>query len=142
MARLDRERILIKIDELEKYMAEAQLILPCSFDEYMEVEKRRACERVLQLAIESVIDICHLLVTGLRLGLPAEENDLFSELADAEIVSKPMEETLRAMKGFRNILVHEYAKVDDRLVYEAMTTRMQDFRAFANEIRAALRRYR
>ncbi len=139
MARLDREHILIKIDELENDMAETQRILPRSFDEYMEVEKRRVCERVLQLAIESVIDISHLLVTGLRLGLPAEENDLFSKLADAEIVSKPMEETLRAMKGFRSILVHEYAKVDDRLVYEAMTTRMQDFRAFANEIRAALR---
>ena len=52
-----------------------------------------------------------------------------------------MEETLRAMKGFRNILVHEYAKVDDRLVYEAMTTRMQDFRVFTDEIRAVLRRH-
>jgi uncharacterized protein YutE (UPF0331/DUF86 family) len=34
--------------------------------------------------IEAVIDICALLVTGLRLGLPAEEDDLSEKLASRE----------------------------------------------------------
>ncbi len=141
MGNLDRERVLIKIDELESYMREVELIFPGSFEEYSKVEKKRACERVLQLTIETTIDICHLLVTGLRLGLPAEEDDLFGKLASAGVVTKAMQDTLRAMKGLRNVLVHEYAEVDDRLVYEAMTTRMEDFRWFAEEIRTFLKRY-
>ena len=139
MGDLDRERVLIKIDELESYMREVELILPASFEEYSKVEKKRACERVLQLVIETTIDICHLLVTELRLGLPAEEDDLFGKLASAGVVTKAMEDTLRSMKGLRNVLVHEYAKVDDDLVYKAMTTRMKDFRLFAEEIRTFLR---
>ena len=141
MGNLDRERVVIKLDELNSYMRELSLISPSSYEEYLEVEKKRACERLLQLAIECVIDVCHVLVTGLRLGLPADEDDLFGKLAAANIVSQDMKETLREMKGFRNILVHEYARVDDHLVYEAVRTRMNDFRAFADEIRVYLRSY-
>lgn len=138
MAELDRERILAKVDELEMYLRELEGIAPRDFREYQRVEKRRACERLLQLAIEAMIGVCHLLVSGLRLGLPAEEEDLFGKLTAAGILSTQMEDTLREMKGFRNILVHEYAKVDDRLVYEATKTRREDFRRFTSEVVAYL----
>jgi uncharacterized protein YutE (UPF0331/DUF86 family) len=85
---LDRERILAKVDELECRQRELLQIAPDSIDEYQKIEKKRACERLLQISIETVIDICHLLVKGLRLGLPAEEDDLFEKLAGAGIISQ------------------------------------------------------
>ena len=139
MAKLDRERILPKIDRLDAYVAELQEIAPQSFEEYQRVEKKRACERLLQVSIEVVIDICNLLVSGLRLGLPAEEEDLFRKLLKAGVISKGMSEKLREMRGFRNILVHEYAQVDDRLVYEAVKTKLEDFTLFKRDILAYLK---
>ena len=139
MANLDRERILAKIDQLDTYSAELQEIAPKSFAEYQRVEKKRACERLLQVSIEVVIDICNLLVSGLRLGLPAEEQDLFRKLLKADVLSKGMGEKLREMRGFRNILVHEYAQVDDRLVYEAGKTRLGDLALFRREVLAYLK---
>lgn len=70
---LDRERILGKLDELEGYLHELRQIAPAVLEEYQQsIEKRRACERLLQIAIESVIDICHLLDDALpRRGLEA-----------------------------------------------------------------------
>ena len=135
---LDRERILAGIDELDGYQRELVQILPSSFDEYQKVEKKRACERLLQIAIETVIDISHLLVKGLRLGLPAEEDDLFEKLAGAGIISLETKETARRMKGFRNILVHRYGDIDDRIVYEMATERLGDFEAFKKEVLEAL----
>lgn len=41
-----------------------------------------------------------LLVTGLRLGLPAEEDDLFERLAARGVVSHRMAETLRERYSF------------------------------------------
>ncbi|MBW2031473.1 MAG: DUF86 domain-containing protein [Deltaproteobacteria bacterium] len=38
------------------------------------------------------------------------------------------------MKGFRNILVHEYARVDDELVYEAVVKKLGDFGLFKEHI--------
>jgi len=140
VANLDRERILAKVDQLDGYITELKEIAPKSFAEYQKVEKRRACERLLQVSIEVIIDICSLLVSGLRLGLPAEEDDLFRKLVEAGIMTKEMGETLREIKGFRNILVHQYAQVDDRIVYEAVNTKLGDFALFKQEALAYLRR--
>ena len=136
---LDHERLLAKIDVLEGYLKELREILPVSFEEYKKVEKRRACERLLQVSIESVIDICGLMVIGLRLGLPAEEDDLFEKLEQAGIITPSRKESLKKMKGFRNILVHEYGHVNDVIVYEILQNNLNDFEAFKQEILQAIK---
>ena len=136
---MEKERILAKIDELNGYLWEIHQIIPTSFEEYQKIEKRRACERLLQISIECIIDICSLIVTGLRLGLPGEEDDLFEKLEAAGIIPSSMKETLRMMKGFRNILVHEYSRVNDKIVYEALRNRLDDFKIFKQLILRDLR---
>lgn len=137
---LDRERVLVKFDQLDGYVRELRQVVPGSFAEYLgNLEKRRACERLLQITIECMMDICALFVSGLRLGLPGEEDDLLEKLERAKIVSPPVGAMLRAMKGFRNILVHEYGGIDNAIVYKAATTQVQDFEAFRSEMAHALR---
>ena len=131
---LDRERILARLDDLEGYLGELRQIAPANFKEYQKVEKRRACERLLQISIASVIDICSLLVAGLRLGLPGEEDDLFEKLERARLISVSMRKRLREMKGLRNILVHEYGRVDDRIVYGVVQDRLGDFEEFKQQV--------
>ena len=131
---LDRERILVRIDQLEGYLRELREIVPEDFATYQKVEKRRACERLLQISIEAVIDICHLLVVGLRLGIPSEEDDLFVKLGEAGVISSRMEGTLKEMKGFRNILVHDYAHIDEQIVFQMAKTRLGDFESFKQEM--------
>ena len=137
---LDSERILARLDEVDGYLSELRQIAPATFEQYQQVEKRRACERLLQIAIEGVIDVCSLLVAGRRLGLPGEEDDLFEKLADAGLISTSLRDRLRRMKGFRNLLVHEYGRVDDRLVFEVVQSRLGDFEDFRREVLQALRR--
>jgi len=126
--------VLARIDELDGYLRELHEIMPASFEDYKKIEKRRACERLLQISIECVIDICALIVSGLRLGLPSEEDDLFEKLEQAEIISSSTKGTLKKMKGFRNILVHEYGRIDDELVYEVLKNKLDDFDVFKKEI--------
>ena len=45
-----------------------------------------------------------------------------------------MKETLRKMKAFRNILVHEYGRIDDQLVYEVLQNKLEDFDTFKRKI--------
>jgi uncharacterized protein YutE (UPF0331/DUF86 family) len=136
---LDKERVLAKIDELEGYLRELEQVKPANPEEYKKIEKKRSCERLLQLLVECMIDICALMVAGLRLGLPGEEDDLFERLEQAGVISPLMKETLRKMKAFRNILVHEYGRIDDQLVYEIVQNRLNDFITFKREILEAIR---
>ncbi|MFN3420612.1 MAG: type VII toxin-antitoxin system HepT family RNase toxin [Armatimonadota bacterium] len=139
---IDRERVLAKLADLDSYLNELSQVAPSSFEEYVRsIEKRRACERLLQISVETVIDICAILVQSLRLGLPAEEDDIFEKLVSAGVISREMVKTLRRMKGFRNILVHEYGRVDDRIVFDIIVNRMDDFEVFKREILEALRKF-
>jgi uncharacterized protein YutE (UPF0331/DUF86 family) len=80
-----------------------------------------------------------MLVSGLRLGLPAEEDDLFEKLAERGILARPMADGVRQMKGLRNILVHEYARIDDALVFENVRHRLADLETFRQAVLAFLR---
>ena len=137
---VDRDRVLAKLDELDGYLDELRTIAPGDIEEYARIEKKRSCERLIQMAVEATIDACAMLVTGLRLGLPGEENDLFEKLARHGAISAGMAETLKRMKGMRNILVHEYGRIDDELVFETVRDGLGDFAAFKREVLDFLRR--
>lgn len=136
---IDRDRLLAKLDELDGYLRELRSVAPERLEDYLKVEKKRACERLLQVSVEAVIDACGLLVTGLRLGVPGEEDDLFEKLARQGVISASMAGTLKRMKGLRNLLVHEYGRVNDEIVFETVRQRLRDFEAFKQEVLAFLR---
>ena len=137
---VDRDRVLAKLDELDGYLRELRAVAPERFEDYQRTEKRRSCERLIQISLEAVIDVCSLLVVGLRLGLPGEEDDLFEKLARHGAVSGFMAATLRRMKGLRNLLVHEYGRVNDEIVFDTVRGRLGDVDAFKREVLAFLRK--
>ena len=137
---VDRDRVLVKLDDLEGYLGELRAVAPDRFEAYQRTETKRACERLLQVSVEAVIDICALLVVELRLGLPGEEGDLFERLFRHGAISGPMAATLRRMKGLRNLLIHEYGRINDKLVFETVHGRLEDFDALKGEVLAFLKR--
>jgi uncharacterized protein YutE (UPF0331/DUF86 family) len=137
---MDEQKILTKIDELNNYLDELEQIKPSDFEEYENsIEKKRACERLLQVSIECVIDICNILVSGLKLGIPEDEDALFEKLEKKKVISKKVKNLLNGLKGFRNILVHRYGQVDNELVFENLD-KLNDFEIFKEEILAFLKR--
>lgn len=138
---VDRDRVLAKLDEMDGYLGELRSILPPDLQAYRTVEKRRACERLLQVSVECALDVCHQLVAGRRLGLPGAEEDVIDKLESAQLLASDTVATLRRMKGCRNILVHEYGHVLDELIFEAVTTRLGDFDRFKQDVLQVLARY-
>jgi len=139
---MDKKRVLSKIDELDSYLAELDTIKPVNFEEYgNSVEKKRACERLLQISIEAVVDMCNMIISGLKLGLPANEEEILNKLENKRVISKEMKKILTKMKGFRNILVHKYGAVDDELVFEMLPEKSEDFEKFREEILRFLEKF-
>jgi uncharacterized protein YutE (UPF0331/DUF86 family) len=136
---LDKNRILSKLDELNSYLVELEEVMPKNYEGYVNsIEKKRSCERLLHISVECVIDVCSLMVKGLRLGLPSGEEDLFERLERKKIISGRMKEKLKLMRGFRNVLVHRYGEVDDELVFENLKS-IEDFKDFSKEVTSFLK---
>jgi uncharacterized protein YutE (UPF0331/DUF86 family) len=132
---MDKERVLAKIDELDSYRKELAEIMPEEYEDYAGSKgTKRACERLLHIMIETVIDTCSLIVTELKLGVPGKEEDFFNKLQKKGIISPGLAGRLKSMKGFRNILVHRYGEVDDELVFGFLKKNLGDFDMFRKEI--------
>ena len=136
---MDRERILSKLDSLEKYLEQLHAIKPHSFEEYtVKLEKRMSCERLLHLLIETTMDTCYLLVKGLQLGLPAGDESVIQKLTG--VFSPALIEKLRGMKRLRNILVHRYDEILDDRIFAILEENLDDFRVFKRETITVLER--
>ena len=91
-------------------------------------------ERYLQLAIQAVLDVSHHVVADRRLSLPADHTELFEQLARHKIVSRALARKLTSMAGFRNVLVHEYIRIDRHRVYDILRHELGDFERFIRAI--------
>lgn len=96
--------------------------------------KQDAIALNLQRACQLCIDLANLTIRKKKLGLPKESAESFLLLAEAGIIDELMAEKLKGMVGFRNILVHEYKKMDLSIMVDVIEHRLEDLVIFAQEI--------
>ncbi|MBC7227535.1 MAG: DUF86 domain-containing protein [Thermoflexales bacterium] len=124
------------MDELRIYRERAT-----SFRVYQDDKMlRRAVERALQVAIEACLDIGRRLIALEGFRYPEDNKDVFQILAEEEVVPRQLLPSLIEMARFRNLIVHDYAQIDDARVYGILKKRLDDFDAYARAIAAYLER--
>src|SRR3989338_1137741 len=109
---------LQKLDEYIKYLKEVQKINKNQFVE--DYHFFGLAERYLQLSIEILLDVGKLLIVIKGLKRPEENQEIFSALCDEKIISEKLADNLMGIANFRNILVHDYEKIDREIVYEKL----------------------
>ncbi len=138
MEKSDCVRILSKLDRMKKYVEELQSMLPDQEEYQQDLIRRRACEKTIEVAIESLIDVCAMIVSAQQFGLPENEEDIFDILIEKRVLNSKFGEKLKDMKGFRNILIHRYGHVDDEMVYNNLSSCINDFYEFEKYIKLYL----
>jgi len=130
-----RLRLLAEyLDELRLFQNEA-----ISFQVYRDdVTLRRAVERDLQVATEVCLDIGRRIIALEGFRYADDNQDVFRILAAEQIVSRQLLEPLLSMARFHNLVVHDYAKIDDEIVYGILKKCLGDFDAYAEAIRIYL----
>ena len=61
------------------------------------------------------------------MGIPEDESSMIENLYDKSIISTMIRNIMKTMKGFRNIIVHRYSKIDDELAYTFTKENINDF---------------
>jgi len=96
---------------------------------------RRAVERALQLAVESMIDVAERILAARRLspGDTAAQN--LHRLQEIGILTDA--DQYAEMVRFRNFIVHRYEQIEPQIVYGLAKSKLSRFRDFVDEIRKA-----
>lgn len=132
---IDRVAINEKLEKLREYLMLLKEYRESSLKELKEDLKLQGAVRCyLQLSIECVIDIGEIIISGLRLPRPEEAREVIEILGKNKIIPLSFSKHFSSVAGFRNILVHEYAKVDINKLHQRLRNDLKDFNLYIRYI--------
>jgi len=117
-----------KINEIDQSLDLINKNMPDTFDKFNElgIIKDGIYKRI-EYSIENLIDIFYMFNSDFKLGIPSDDSDLINNLKAKNIISEDIVIKMRNLKGFRNIVVHRYSKIDDRMAYDFIKNNLDDF---------------
>lgn len=99
-----------------------------------EIEKnvliRGAIERYLYLAVQSMIDLAEAVVSYKKFRKPTTMSESFDILTEEKILPADLNETMIKIVGFRNVITHNYAKINYDVVYDILQNKLKDIEKF------------
>jgi uncharacterized protein YutE (UPF0331/DUF86 family) len=136
---VNRQLIDNKLVQLAGYIADLVESQDMGQKEYLADKKtQRYVERTLHLAIECCLDIGNHLIADQNWREPINNKDVFTVLEENGVITSALLPNLSKMAKFRNILVHDYAKIEPDIIYSILKNNVADFQKFIKEIDVAL----
>jgi uncharacterized protein YutE (UPF0331/DUF86 family) len=131
---VDRDLLRRKLAELAEYVSQVSEYRELTAERYRaDWKTQRIVERTLQIAIEACLDIASHVIADRRLRAPSTYAETFEILVQAGLMSEGLGRVMVEMTGFRNVVVHEYARIDADVVIRILRTGVEDFRRFETE---------
>ncbi len=103
-----------------------------------DLREERFVAHTLQMAAQAALDVASHIVSDERLGEPRTNRELFDLLERSGWLPVELAARMQAMAGFRNLVVHGYAKVDPRILRDIVLYRLDDLLGFVEGIRRRL----
>ena len=128
---VDKSLILRKLSTLDEYLKQINEYANISPKDYgADWKIQRIVERTLQMMIETCLDISGHIISDEKLRVPETYADMFRILVENEILKGSQLEALGKMARFRNIVVHDYEKIDAGIVLGILQENLNDFEGF------------
>ena len=134
---VDRDLVLRRLAILEGYLEQLGPYRDIDIEAYrQDWRTQRIVERTLHLAIETCMDVADHVVADRRLRVPETGAESFEILAEANLLPRELGASLASMVGFRNILVHDYTRLDPTIVMRVLRTDLDDLSRFRDAVHA------
>jgi uncharacterized protein YutE (UPF0331/DUF86 family) len=137
-----QERIREKLVELTGYISDLEAQHGVIWDEFeTNTMLRRGIECTLQMSIECLLDVGNMLIAARKRPAPGNDRAVFEVLVQQGVIPVEALPHYTKMASFRNILVHEYTRVDPLIVYGVLkrgTTDLERFRDHAAQYLARM----
>ena len=126
--------VLNKKESIERCISQIRIYYALPSDVAFEEDylKQDAISINLQRACEQCIDLANHTIKARKLGLPKDSRESFRLLAIGKVIPHELAKRLEGMVGFRNILVHEYQRMDIGLMIRVIERHLDDLVEFTN----------
>jgi len=124
-----------KLARMDIYLSQVREFSKISENEYKKNWKtQRIVERTLQILVEECIDIANHIISDEGLRLPVGYADAFEVLMENRIMNKKLSATMEKMAKFKNVIIHQYEKIDPATVVSILRRDLDDFEKYKKAI--------
>lgn len=99
-----------------------------------DIDIRGAVERYLYLASQAAIDLAEAVIAHKNLRKPTTMSEAFYILNEEGIIPIRSTKKMVRMVGFRNIIAHDYEKINYDIVHEVLQKGVKDIEKFIERI--------
>lgn len=137
---VDRPLVIRKIEKIDAYLGAIRQKKDPGIDAF---QQNRDLQSIVLFnliqAIQSCIDIGTHIISDAGWDMPGTQAEIFETLAKKKVIGPPLSRRMIQMAGFRNRIVHEYEKIDMKIVHAVWKKHSKDLDAFC---RAVIRKFK
>jgi len=126
--------ILNKTEIVKRCIRRAKEEYDCNPKNLENYTKQDSITLNIQRACEAVIDLGIHVIAERDLGIPQTSRDTFEILQNNKIIGHEMSERLKAMIGFRNIAIHNYQRLNLKIIQAIIEKDLKDLLYFTDVI--------
>ncbi len=120
-----------KISAAQKYLKILERYKKYTEKEIEEdLDIRGAFERYLYLAMQSTIDLAEAVISYKSFRKPSTMSEAFYILNEEDIIASDLKTKMSKMVGFRNIIAHDYEKIDYKIAFSVLQEGLNDIEEF------------
>ena len=132
---IDREFVNRKLSQIVEYLPGLTPLQTLSYTDYLQQPlPRYAAERLLQLLVDTAVDINAHLIVELTGTPPQDYYDSFIKAAQAGVLSVVFALSIAQSTGLRNRLVHQYEAIDHAIVHSAIAGAITQYTEYCRHI--------
>lgn len=136
---IEKDIIIKRINGIQQELSELRQLGLLGFEEFSKGNGFKLAQFHLHRALEGVFNISSHILSRLPGGQATTYKEIALKLGEPGIVSKDFAETsLVLMAKYRNRLVHFYADIEEKEIYDIIKNNLGDFEVFLAAIKNVL----
>jgi uncharacterized protein YutE (UPF0331/DUF86 family) len=127
-----KDIIAARLEKLREYLHTLRAVRKYDLDRFKKDPFiHGTAERYLHLAIECLLDIGNHIIADRGYPKPETYSEILEILAEKGTVPRELCQKMAGMAAFRNVLVHDYLRLDQERVYRILQEQIDNFEELA-----------
>ena len=132
---VDKDLLLAKASSVRRHLKRIQEKSKIDLKTFLsDVDRQEIVMFNLQMAIQNCVDIAAYIISEEGFGIPDRISEMFYLLEENSYLDNQLTEKMVKAAGFRNLIVHEYAKIEMKQVFDIAQKDITDLNEYLKSI--------
>ena len=128
---VDSDLILAKAGSVKRHLRRVIEKRNTDLQSFLEdIDRQESILFNLQMAVQNCIDIAAHIISEEGFGVPGSTNEMFYLLEENGYLDRNLTEKMVKAVGLRNLIVHEYSKIELEQIFEIAQNDIKDLNEY------------